>query len=87
MIEINDISKVFRTTEVETVALNHVNLEVKEGEFVAIMGPSGCGKSTLLNILGLLDNPTEGSYERAFIPENQLYKKITVQLSVREKRE
>ena len=52
----------FRTTEVETVALNHVNLEVKEGEFVAIMGPSGCGKSTLLNILGLLDNPTEGSY-------------------------
>ena len=63
MIEINDISKVFRTTEVETVALNHVNLEVKEGEFAAIMGPSGCGKSTLLNILGLLDNPTEGSYK------------------------
>ena len=47
----------------KTVALNHVNLEVKEGEFVAIMGPSGCGKSTLLNILGLLDNPTEGSYK------------------------
>ena len=63
MIQINDISKVFRTSEVETVALNHVNLEVKEGEFVAIMGPSGCGKSTLLNILGLLDNPTEGSYK------------------------
>ena len=63
MIEINNISKVFRTTEGETVALNHVNLEVKEGEFVAIMGPSGCGKSTLLNILGLLDNPTEGSYK------------------------
>ena len=63
MIKINDISKVFRTSEVETVALNHVNLEVKEGEFVAIMGPSGCGKSTLLNILGLLDNPTEGSYK------------------------
>ena len=62
MIEINNISKVIRTSEVETVALNHVNLEVKEGEFVAIMGPSGCGKSTLLNILGLLDNPTEGSY-------------------------
>ena len=59
MIQIENISKVFRTTEVETVALNHVNLEVKEGEFVAIMGPSGCGKSTLLNILGLLDNPTE----------------------------
>ena len=52
MIEINNISKVFRTSEVETVALNHVNLDVKEGEFVAIMGPSGCGKSTLLNILG-----------------------------------
>ena len=63
MIKINDISKVFRTSEVETVALNHVNLEVKEGEFVAIMGPSGCGKSTLLNILGLLDNPTDGSYK------------------------
>ena len=63
MIEINNLSKVFRTTEVETVALNHVNLEVNEGEFVAIMGPSGCGKSTLLNILGLLDKPTEGSYK------------------------
>ena len=62
MIKINDISKVFRTSEVETVALNHVNLEVKEGEFVAIMGPSGCGKSTLLNILGLLDNPSGGEY-------------------------
>ncbi|MCD8030321.1 MAG: ABC transporter ATP-binding protein [Bacteroides sp.] len=62
MIQLHDISKVFRTTEVETVALNHVNLNIKEGEFVAIMGPSGCGKSTLLNILGLLDNPTEGSY-------------------------
>ncbi|MBQ8225456.1 MAG: ABC transporter ATP-binding protein [Bacteroides sp.] len=63
MINIDNISKVFRTSEVETVALNHVSLEVKEGEFVAIMGPSGCGKSTLLNILGLLDNPTEGSYQ------------------------
>ena len=62
MIEINNISKVFRTSEVETVALNHVNLDVKEGEFVAIMGPSGCGKSTLLNILGTLDSPTSGSY-------------------------
>ena len=62
MIQIENISKVFRTTEVETVALNHVNLEVKEGEFVAIMGPSGCGKSTLLNILGLLDDPDSGSY-------------------------
>lgn len=72
MIEINDISKVFRTSEVETVALNHVNLEVKEGEFAAIMGPSGCGKSTLLNILGLLDNPTEGSYGSLSILHNTL---------------
>jgi len=62
MIQIDNISKIFRTSEIETVALNHVNLEVKQGEFIAIMGPSGCGKSTLLNILGLLDNPTEGSY-------------------------
>ena len=62
MIQLTDISKVFRTSEVETVALEQVNLDVKEGEFVAVMGPSGCGKSTLLNILGLLDNPTSGSY-------------------------
>ena len=62
MIKLTDIKKVFRTEEVETWALREVNLEVKEGEFVAIMGPSGCGKSTLLNILGLLDTPTEGTY-------------------------
>ena len=62
MIKIENLSKVFRTENVETTALNGVNLEVKEGEFVAIMGPSGCGKSTLLNILGLLDNPSEGKY-------------------------
>ena len=62
MIKIENLSKVFRTEEVETTALNNVSLEVKEGEFVAIMGPSGCGKSTLLNIIGLLDNPTEGNY-------------------------
>ena len=62
MIKIESLSKVFRTEEVETKALNNVNLHVKEGEFVAIMGPSGCGKSTLLNIIGLLDNPTEGTY-------------------------
>jgi len=63
MIQIENLSKVFRTAEIETVALNHINVEVKEGEFVAVMGPSGCGKSTLLNILGLLDSPTEGSYQ------------------------
>ena len=62
MIKIENLSKVFRTEEVETTALNKVSLHVKEGEFVAIMGPSGCGKSTLLNIIGLLDNPTEGIY-------------------------
>jgi putative ABC transport system ATP-binding protein len=62
IIKTEDMSKVFRTEEVETTALNNINLEVKEGEFVAVMGPSGCGKSTLLNILGLLDNPTDGNY-------------------------
>ena len=62
MIKLENIQKVFRTEEVETVALGGVSLDVKKGEFVAIMGPSGCGKSTLLNILGLLDNPTSGKY-------------------------
>jgi putative ABC transport system ATP-binding protein len=62
MIKTNDLTKIFRTEEVETTALNKVTLSVKEGEYVAVMGPSGCGKSTLLNILGLLDNPTSGSY-------------------------
>ena len=60
MIKVENLSKSFRTEEVETIALNGVSFEVKDGEFVAIMGPSGCGKSTLLNILGLLDNPTGG---------------------------
>jgi len=62
MIKISDLEKIYRTEEVETVALNKLSMEVKEGEFVAVMGPSGCGKSTLLNILGLLDNPDEGSF-------------------------
>lgn len=62
MIRIENLTKIFRTEEVETTALNGVNIEVKDGEFVAVMGPSGCGKSTLLSILGLLDNPTNGKY-------------------------
>ncbi len=62
MLKTVDLTKIFRTDEVETTALNKVSLEIQEKEFVAIMGPSGCGKSTLLNILGLLDNPTGGQY-------------------------
>lgn len=62
MIKTENLTKAFRTEEVETAALNNVNLHIKKGEFVAIMGPSGCGKSTLLNIIGFLDNPTDGAY-------------------------
>ncbi len=62
MIKIENLCKSFRTTEVETIALNNVSMEVKDKEFVAIMGPSGCGKSTLLNILGLLESPSAGNY-------------------------
>ena len=62
MIQVTNLSKVFRTEEIETTALNNVSFTINKGEFVAIMGPSGCGKSTLLNILGLLDNPSGGSY-------------------------
>ncbi len=68
MIELHDLSRVYRTSDVETTALNHVNLEIEKGEFIAIMGPSGCGKSTLLNILGMLDTPNSGSYN--FLGEN-----------------
>ena len=62
MIQTENLQKIFRTDEVETWALNEVNIRINEGEFVAVMGPSGCGKTSLLNILGLLDNPTSGSY-------------------------
>ena len=62
LIQMKDLSKVYRTDEVETTALNAVNIDIKKGEFVAVMGPSGCGKSTLLNIVGMLDNPTSGNY-------------------------
>jgi putative ABC transport system ATP-binding protein len=62
MIKISDLEKIYRTEDVETVALNKLSFEVGNGEFVAVMGPSGCGKSTLLNILGLLDDPDSGSF-------------------------
>jgi putative ABC transport system ATP-binding protein len=68
MLKLHNMYKIYQTDEVETVALNSVNLEIDQGDFVAIMGPSGCGKSTLLNIIGLLDNPTDGDY--FFFDEN-----------------
>jgi putative ABC transport system ATP-binding protein len=71
MIKIHNLSKVYTTEEVETTALNSISLEINEGEFVAVMGPSGCGKSTLLNVLGLLDNPSEGEY---YFGENEVSK-------------
>ncbi len=77
IIQLQDITKVYRTTEVETVALEKVNLEVKEGEFISVMGPSGCGKSTLLNLMGLLDLPNEGKVfidriETTFMKDGQM---------------
>jgi len=71
MIKTNNLKKIFTTEEVETTALNDVNIEIKRGEFVSIMGPSGCGKSTLLNILGLLDNPSSGEF---YFLENEVSK-------------
>ena len=68
MIRTENLKKMYMTEEIETTALNNINLQVREGEFVSIMGPSGCGKSTLLNILGLLDNPSDGDY--FFLDEN-----------------
>ena len=63
MITLKEINKIYRTDEIETVALENVNLEIEKGEFLSVMGPSGCGKSTLLNIMGLLDLPTSGTIE------------------------
>jgi len=63
LIQTKDLAKIYTTEEVETTALNSVSLEIQDGEYVAVMGPSGCGKSTLLNILGLIDNPTDGEYK------------------------
>jgi putative ABC transport system ATP-binding protein len=68
MLKLNNLSKIYRTEDVETVALNAVNIGIEQGEFVAIMGPSGCGKSTLLNVVGMLDTPSEGEY--LFMGEN-----------------
>ena len=61
MVELQDVSKVYRTDRIETLALDSVDMRVEKGEFVSVMGPSGCGKSTLLNLMGLLDGPTEGT--------------------------
>ncbi|KPL07058.1 phosphonate ABC transporter ATP-binding protein, partial [bacterium SM23_57] len=62
MIKTKNLKKIYRTEEVETTALNNINIEIQPGEYVAIMGPSGCGKSTLLNVVGMLDNPSDGEY-------------------------
>lgn len=77
MLKLHDLSRIYQTDDVETIALNSVNIEIEQGEFVAIMGPSGCGKSTLLNIIGMLDNPSEGKYlfmddDISWYPETKL---------------
>ena len=77
MIELQDLTKAYRTADVETTALNNANLEISQGEFIAVMGPSGCGKSTVLNVIGMLDTPDSGRYEFlgkniAGLPESQL---------------
>ena len=74
MIKLHNVDKVYRTERVETTALKNINLEIKKGEFMAVMGPSGCGKSTLLNIMGLLDNPTNGNVSgKAYHQENRFF--------------
>ena len=75
MIKLNKLTKVYRTDEIESTALNEVSFEIKKGEFVSVMGPSGCGKSTLLNILGMLDKPESGSYEFNGIEVSKLNEK------------
>lgn len=80
MIKIENLEKVFRTEDIETVALGGVSMHVEKGEFVAIMGPSGCGKSTMLNILGLLDNPTGGSYKLDSVEVGNLKEKNRTQM-------
>src|SRR6478609_7039635 len=80
MIKITDLEKIYRTEEVETVALNKLTMEVKEGEFVAVMGPSGCGKSTLLNIVGLLDDPDKGSFIFNGIEELTVFENVELPL-------
>lgn len=80
MIKITELSKVYRTEDVETLALNALSLEVKKGEFISVMGPSGCGKSTLLNLLGMLDNPSAGSYLFAGEETAQLHEKARARL-------
>ena len=85
MIKVSNLCKVFRTEEIETTALNNVSFEIKDGEFVAIMGPSGCGKSTLLNILGLLDNPTDGrkseKHAHKYVDDTQTKRKSDYKIS------